>query len=127
MAQAFANYQTSLWGSKLTLGADGIINTAISKKNLGATLGFKLGDKKSSTPFVFGYKFHYLERDATLAVITGSDTFDGDTNGKAHHITGEYYVSPKASIGTQVFISKLDLDSSKIDFTRAMADFKVSF
>ena len=105
-----------------------IVNTAADTSGDTAYMvGFQIGVAKGPGTWSVDYNYRDVEADATVGVLTDSDSFGAGTNGDGHRIEGRYAITEKIQSALALYLQKLDPDATNIDYTRLQADISVRF
>jgi len=105
----------------VSLNGSHVMNEDADEDDKGYQAGIKLGKRKDSGSFDFGYTYRELEANAVLGAFTDSDAYGGGTDGKSHIIKAGYQISKKLSGHISYFSGEAGLDSGT-DYDRIQID-----
>jgi hypothetical protein len=102
------------------------------KQDTGYSAGLELGNKKKS--ILLGAGYYWVQADALPSVLSDSDLFDGNTNGKGWAIYGSRQLWKDTDLAVQVYVGDvLDEDVAIVQDrtlakrTRFQGDVKIKF
>ena len=125
LVELFAQYKVI---DDLSLGIDGVYNTAAPTENRAYNISAMYGSLKNNGDFKFGYYYRYTEKDAVFGMFSDSDFAGGQTDSKGSQLMGGYQIAKNTQLAFTYINATREMSSINPErFQRLHLDFKIKF